>query len=278
MKIRLLLIFSVCFTTLCYAQVGINTEDPQGLLHIKGTANDVVVKEGTGNVGIGTTDPSEKLHVVGDVKVEAIETDSMKVSNSTLVKGKTGLGTSSPTAKVEIIGTSTNSLRIEGNSNPTNYYMTSNSEGVGNWKYLRPTTQKINGVIRGGDGTNATSIYINQNTYTKVSDTDITLGKGKWLILAKTILRREPINTYPFFAEMELREDDETLYQVGLTTRYADGGDKIGIPQITAIVHIPDNTPRVYSVWAKTTSNLSFTFQSAELGTPYFYAIQLDDE
>lgn len=61
---------------LCYAQVGVNTTNPQGMFHIDGAkdnpatgtpnttqvANDFVVIP-TGNVGLGTTTPSTKLEI-----------------------------------------------------------------------------------------------------------------------------------------------------------------------------------------------------------------------
>jgi hypothetical protein len=43
--------------------VGINTNTPQGIFHVKSGGKDVVVKDGTGNVGIHTTTPQAKLEI-----------------------------------------------------------------------------------------------------------------------------------------------------------------------------------------------------------------------
>lgn len=282
MKIKILLLFSICIVGVSHAQIGINTENPQGMLHVKGSVNDVVVEEVTGNVGIGTLTPAAKLHVVGDAKSTGLVSNNIDVEGNTLVEGETGLGVANPTIKMEIVGTSANSLRIEGNTNYSKYVLTSNSDGVGSWNYLRPNTSRINGVIQGGNGsvtgTNP-SIRLNEtnNAYKKISTTDLTLGKGKWLIMVKGILYRAS-TAASHFVEMSLREGATDLYEVGVVPRYATGEPKIAIPQITAIVHIPDNTSRTYSVYAKATNNAFYTYSEGDYGTPYFYAIKLDDQ
>ena len=266
----------------CNAQVGINTQTPAGMLHVKGTTgtnNDVVVKETTGNVGIGTTNPTEKLHVVGNAKEGAISTNNMDAGR-TLVKGKTGLGTTSPTAKVEVVGTSTNAVRIEGNSNPTSYVMTSDADGIGTWRYLRPDSEKRDGTIRGGNGSSTSTRLNPANSYIEISTARLTLGKGKWLIVARGILYRASTGA-SHFVEMALMEGTTsltTLYEVGVVTRYATGSPKIAIPQISAIIHNQDNANKTYSVHAKATESNYYTYNDATNLSPYFYAIKLDDQ
>lgn len=69
---RIIQIFFSLFTiTVCYGQVGINTENPLGIFHIdamkntSGTTNisDDVLIDNAGNMGIGTTLPSNKLTI-----------------------------------------------------------------------------------------------------------------------------------------------------------------------------------------------------------------------
>jgi hypothetical protein len=78
-----------------YAQVGINTNNPQGVLHINSTANnptntrtddDVVVAANTGNVAIGHASPAVKL----DVKTSG--NSSSPVPGFKLVDGSQGEG------------------------------------------------------------------------------------------------------------------------------------------------------------------------------------------
>ena len=70
-KKNLLFLIVIAFCGILNAQVGINTENPQGMFHIDGQGNtngntnisdDIVVTE-TGNVGIGTNTPSNKLSI-----------------------------------------------------------------------------------------------------------------------------------------------------------------------------------------------------------------------
>lgn len=77
MKKTILVATCSLFTISMSAQVGINTSNPLGTLHIDGakdnaatptaaqTANDFVVKS-SGNVGLGTTNPETKLHVISN--------------------------------------------------------------------------------------------------------------------------------------------------------------------------------------------------------------------
>lgn len=44
------------------AQVGINTNSPQGVFHLHGTATDVIIDQ-NGNMGIGTSTPQAKVHI-----------------------------------------------------------------------------------------------------------------------------------------------------------------------------------------------------------------------
>ena len=71
MKRKVLSLLTFVFIGILNAQVGINTENPQGMFHIDGQGNttgstnisDDIVVTATGNVGIGTNAPSNKLSV-----------------------------------------------------------------------------------------------------------------------------------------------------------------------------------------------------------------------
>ena len=73
MKKKILLLMGVfSIGILLYAQVGINTQSPQGIFHVdsKGDTNgatnviDDILVDTNGNMGIGTITPQAKLHIV----------------------------------------------------------------------------------------------------------------------------------------------------------------------------------------------------------------------
>ena len=286
MKIKLLFIFCVCLAASAHAQVGVNTENPQGMLHVKGTTgtnNDVVVKETTGDVGIGTTNPTEKLHVVGDAKTTGNMTTggNVNVTGDALVKGKSsvGSGTATNAPKLEILGTSTNSLRIEGNPNKTNYYLTSDTAGVSNWKYLRPDTVMYRGAINN-------NINISNTNYVTISQQNLTLTTGKWLVLAKAGIDLNSSissNTTMYFLELCLKDNaGNVLCETGVLSE-SIAGVKAGTPSLTYILHIPSGT-MVCSIGARAVtapSNRNFRTNTStnNITNPsYFIAIKLDDQ
>ncbi|SFN40582.1 hypothetical protein SAMN05421594_2626 [Chryseobacterium oleae] len=91
--------------TLAYSQVGINTANPQGILHIDGAkdnpatgtgsiaqqANDVIVKQ-TGNVGIGTENPTAKLEISSGLAGSSGLKFTGMNSSSTATLDASGLG------------------------------------------------------------------------------------------------------------------------------------------------------------------------------------------
>lgn len=78
------------------AQVGINTEDPKGILHIdsksdtngsNNTSDDVVI-DGTGNIGIGRINPQTKLDINGNIVIK----DGTEGNGKVLVSDADGKG------------------------------------------------------------------------------------------------------------------------------------------------------------------------------------------
>ena len=71
MKRKILLLLTLIVAGLLNAQVGINTENPQGMFHIDGQGNttgntnisDDVVVTATGNMGVGTNAPATKVDI-----------------------------------------------------------------------------------------------------------------------------------------------------------------------------------------------------------------------
>lgn len=82
---NLILLPLMTISSLVYSQVGINTSNPKGILHIDGAEdnpaignpnqieqlNDVIVTN-TGNLGLGTLVPSEKIDIQGNARIREL--------------------------------------------------------------------------------------------------------------------------------------------------------------------------------------------------------------
>lgn len=107
MKKKILLLMGVfSIGILLYAQVGINTQSPQGIFHVdsKGDTNgatnviDDILVDANGNMGIGTITPQAKLHIVtggtsSSPKSGIILKDGNEVNGRVLTTDATGLAT-----------------------------------------------------------------------------------------------------------------------------------------------------------------------------------------
>ncbi|MFY8165133.1 MAG: phage tail protein [Sediminibacterium sp.] len=105
---KILLFFALIFTTFASAQVGIGTQNPQGIFNIDGAKNnatsgaptaaqqaDDFVVLANGNVGIGTANPSQILSLGGTtartINVERNTTAATSGQNLTLIAGGAAL-------------------------------------------------------------------------------------------------------------------------------------------------------------------------------------------
>ena len=141
-----------------YSQVGIRTEKPIGIFNIDGAKD---------NGGSLTPNAAQQLN------------DVVVLSN-----GNTGLGTTTPTQKLDIVTGGTASapkpdFRIEDGSQGTDYYLVSDANGVGSWKFLGATRPTI---ISGAIGTSIIKTDDASTSPTIYSGLSITLPKGKWLV------------------------------------------------------------------------------------------------
>lgn len=161
MKYIVLGFFVALATISLQAQIGINTESPQTLLHIDAKSNnsilgvptaaeilDDVVVTSEGSIGVGTIAPKRKLHIVTGGKV----------------------------------GTPKVGFRIEDGNQGLNKVLLSDANGVANWQtapsppallaYRNPTAPNI--------PTNVTTFY-NTGSY-------IDLPPGKWFVTVNTLV------------------------------------------------------------------------------------------
>ncbi|MGN7759612.1 hypothetical protein ACTJIV_19235 [Chryseobacterium sp. 22532] len=161
MKKILLPLGVVLWASLMNAQVGVNTQNPQGAFHVDGNKDNNI--SGT---------PSA-----------AQQSNDFVVASS----GNVGIGITSPGRKLDIKSTTTPALRIEDGTQQTGYVLMSDANGNGQWKAL---TQSIIGSFPATGYTGPVEQYT--NIWTNIS---ITLPPGKWLILTNILLKANPSPT-----------------------------------------------------------------------------------
>lgn len=158
---KTLLILIVSLGVNVHAQVGINTQNPQGVFHIDG---------GKDNPLTGAPNTTQQINDV--------------IVTST---GNVGIGTTNPTRKLEIVSPTSPALRIvDGNQN-ANYALMSDANGNGTWKAL---SNAISAVFpsTGFNGAISTPAAGTVN-YTGVT---LTLPPGRWLVLTNVVLNAIP--------------------------------------------------------------------------------------
>lgn len=123
MKKKTLLLVGILSMGISYAQVGINTQNPQGVFHVDaksdtngttGTGDDIIVTS-RGYMGIGTIEPKERLDLRGTIR---IVDGNQGTGNIFTAIDTNGTGTWKPANTSAVIGTCT--LRDQ----TRNYYST----------------------------------------------------------------------------------------------------------------------------------------------------------
>lgn len=181
---KTLLILVAFFGIIVNAQVGINTQNPQGMFHIDGSKDNP----------------------------PAAAPNAQQQSNDVIVTatGNVGIGTTTPTRKLEIVSTSSPALRIvDGNQN-LNYALMSDANGNGTWKAL---SNAISAVFpsTGYNGAVANPVAGTGN-YTGVT---LTLPPGKWLVLTNVVLNATPDAGNGKGAWVRLQWSTSSAVQVG---------------------------------------------------------------
>ncbi|KQT24118.1 hypothetical protein ASG22_08870 [Chryseobacterium sp. Leaf405] len=115
------------FSAIAFGQIGVNTENPQGILHIDGAkdnpatgipstaqqANDVLINS-SGNLGIGTTTPSNKVDITKTIPGAVKITDGTQGNNKIFVSDANGTGTWRNTSPAVVIESNAGDLRTVG--------------------------------------------------------------------------------------------------------------------------------------------------------------------
>ncbi|UKB78325.1 hypothetical protein [Chryseobacterium sp. MEBOG07] len=207
---KTIILLSIISHIIAYAQVGINTPNPQATLHVDGgkdnsttdaptvaqQANDFVVTA-TGRIGIGTTTPSQKLEI------------------------QTGGIPASPVPGFKL---------IDGNQTD-NYALVSDANGVGTWKPITVEYQTINPI---GVGSYILPANTTTANYTGVK---ITLAPGKWVLNFVIPIRVAPNSNYmPGSQFPRLRLMDTNTAPVDVTTASPYSADAIRPRLVSATI------------------------------------------
>lgn len=215
---KIVLALSITYSALVYAQVGVNTTNPQGKFHIDG---------GKDNPTIGAPSTTQQ---VNDVIVTGA--------------GNLGIGTTTPTRKLEIVSPTSPALRIKDGNQNVNYVMMSDANGYGTWKALSNTVSAV--FPTSGFSGAVSSPVAGTVNYTGVT---LTLPPGKWLVLSNIVLNATPNPTGVTAAWVRLQWSESSTSQVGTFVGPLNSGMLVS-PFANAIgTTIIDNTttaPKIY--------------------------------
>ncbi|WP_426479208.1 hypothetical protein ACP3T3_07080 [Chryseobacterium sp. CBSDS_008] len=101
-----ILVLTAFLSSMMYSQVGINTQNPQGIFNIDGggdnpvtgvptpiqQSNDLMMSA-AGNVGLGTVTPQSRLHVAGEITVDVTKNSSIHPVTVDLSRIRASAGT-----------------------------------------------------------------------------------------------------------------------------------------------------------------------------------------
>ncbi|UKB78323.1 hypothetical protein [Chryseobacterium sp. MEBOG07] len=209
-KITFFTTVGVFMASLVYAQVGINTQNPQTTFHIDGAkdnqitgtptvtqqANDVSITA-TGRIGIGTIAPSQKLDI------------------------QTGGTIAAPVP----------GIRIADGNQTDNFALVSDANGVGTWKPISVDYQIIDPL---GVGNYILPANTATGNYTGVQ---ISLPPGKWILNLVIPIRVAPNYTYmPGSQFPRLRLMDSNAGPIDVTTPSPYSADAIRPKLVSATI------------------------------------------
>ncbi|PWN58387.1 hypothetical protein [Chryseobacterium viscerum] len=239
----------VLFSSIAFAQVGINTENPQQIFHVDGNKdnpttgipnpaqqiNDVVITS-NGQIGIGTTSPISKLDVKGNI---SLNTNSAGTASSVRFYENSSNGTNSVSLQAPSNLNTDRSITLPSNTPSNGYVLKTNDLGVTEWGPVNPASATLasislsnssagsTAIINGGTG----GVAVNQRFFQKFDNTvtdpnarfDVNTGtytvsqSGIYLITAYIMPNSAPS-----------RNEMGFYYPVNLEIRKNCGGDPSG--------------------------------------------------
>ncbi|PKF74486.1 hypothetical protein [Chryseobacterium sp. PMSZPI] len=147
-------------THVAFAQVGVNTPNPQAMFHLDGKKNNE------------TSGPVSPANQTDDVVMTA--------------NGYVGIGNNNPVTSLDIKTTGTSAspvsgIKIADGAQNANYVLTSDANGNGQWKPVRLT------VVRGVNGAGIDIPFNFTNTF-RYTGSYIDLPPGKWLVTVQQLI------------------------------------------------------------------------------------------
>jgi hypothetical protein len=202
---------------------------------------------------------------------------------------KVGIGTATPARSLEVNNTSSSvkGLRISNSGEGPDYLLASDANGNGTWQPLKPLSSIVKGEIDN-------NISFNKNSGEPdpvISSQNITLDKGKWLIMAKFTAKRSGgantessigLYTYGALRYKDTANNEQIAISIGTLAEQLDSSiDRYATPQIFYYVELAAaDAPRTYYITAGTSASESphnsNNWTTSEYGGSYFYAIRID--
>ncbi|WP_449400952.1 hypothetical protein [Chryseobacterium wanjuense] len=162
MKKKLILLCSIAAFSISYSQVGVNTENPQGIFHVDGGKDNV-------STGIPTVDQ---------------QSNDFTVSNT----GNVGIGTTTPSKKLDINSPTAGAIKIVDGTQAAGRLLISDSEGIATWQETTGTAT----IIDSNAGLANTVISSSTLRYTGAQ---VTIAiSGYYIISPRLIFNKTPAN------------------------------------------------------------------------------------
>lgn len=206
------------------AQVGINTFEPIGVLHIDSK---------------GDTDISANKGDTDDVVI--------------LSDGRVGIGTTSPQSSLDVQG----SLRIADGTQNANLVLTTNDEGYAHWDNA-PNMSVLEGNI---DENGLANIQVGGNEVFRYSGASISLPAGNWMVYYYAIYNNKPNSNSTLWWDLT---DSPTVYNYirHRVLSYTTVGATLAVTY--ASYSVVNSIPQTYYVWGvclNSTSPDEFTYK-----------------
>ncbi len=278
------LIYTVTFllpVSAVFAQVGIETENPQGIFHVdpqkdtNGTnnASDDFIISDSGQVGIGTVSPAvnQKLHIAGDSKISG----NADKQGDAIVEGsgqvnKIGMSVNDPAYPIHISASDDAKLfRLSDTSESSGYVLTSDTDGNAYWEALKPMASIVRGELNAGITIN------NEASGVDVTKTRLKLAPGKWFIFARAATQG---NIGGFAMYIRLYSDEAPSNNIAITCGYAQPSSPYpAIINLSYVVDIPYNSAKpITEYWIQLSSSSSNGVTTSSFGPMSFYALRID--
>lgn len=254
-----------------------NSTNPYGGIELGGDLNNTTgttVNMGTNSLGfpVPASNPGSTFTISSS-------------SDFIVTNEKVGIGTSSPNVKLEVNSTTGGALRISGSGEAPDYLLTSDALGNATWQPLKPLSSVVMGTIYDNFSFNKSQGQPDP----KISD-NMTLGKGKWLIMGKFTATRttkdtasKVLYTYVALKYRNASNQEVTATIVGsLPEQDAYGSSNLlySTPQFFYYVEL--DSPRTFYITAGTSASESphntDNRTTTEYGGSHFYALRIDNK